>query len=156
MADQLVQMVGRDATGQQVAVPVLYKDLLGTGAQYAPAIAPAIGADIGASSTGAAAILTATLAGVAGKLTYITGFQITGAGATAAAIVTVTVTGLLGGTQNYKLVIPAGATLGVTPLLVNFARPLPASALNTAIVVTVPSFGAGNTDAAVAAQGFQL
>jgi hypothetical protein len=34
--------------------------------------------------------------------------------------------------------------------------PVPATAVNTAIVVTVPSLGAGNTNAAVTAFGFYV
>jgi len=108
-----------------------------------------------ASSTGAAAALTETLPGVAGKTTYLTGFQITGGGATAASNITVTVTGLISGTNSYNITVPAGATVGITPLNVTFPNPISASAVNTAIVVNVPSFGAGNTAAAAAAQGFQ-
>lgn len=114
------------------------------------------GTPVGASATGAAAAIAATLPGVAGKTTHITGFEVTGAGATAASVITVTVTGLLGGTQSFKLAIPAGVTVGVTPLVVPLGRGFPASGPNTAIAVNVPSFGVGNTDAAVAAQGYQL
>jgi hypothetical protein len=109
-----------------------------------------------ASGNVAAAATTATLAGTAAKTTYITGFEVTGAGATAASVIVITVTGLLGGTETYILAIPAGATVGVTPLVVQFSLPVPASAVNTAIVVNVPSFGAGSTNAAVVAHGFQL
>jgi hypothetical protein len=108
-----------------------------------------------ASATGAAGAITATLAGVAAKTTYITGFQVTGAGATGASVITVTVTGTISGTLSFNIAIPAGAAVGVTPLIVSFPVPVPASAVNTAIVVNVPSFGAGNTNSAVAAQGFQ-
>jgi len=104
----------------------------------------------------AAAAATATLAAVVGKTTYITGFSITGAGATAASVINPTVTGVLGGTQTYTIAIPAGATLGVTPLVVAFDPALPANAVNTAIVVSAPSFGAGNTNATVSAWGYQL
>lgn len=103
----------------------------------------------------AAATATATLAGAASVTTYISGFQITGAGATAASVVSATVTGLLGGTATYTLAIPAGVTTGIQPLTVNFYPPLPASAANTSIVVSVPSFGAGNTNATVTAQGYR-
>jgi hypothetical protein len=103
----------------------------------------------------AAASAVATLAAAAGKTTYITGFDITGGGATAASVVTATVTGLLGGTQSYTIAVPAGATLGITPLFVSFPTPYPASAVNTAIVVTVPSLGAGNTNTVANARGFQ-
>ncbi len=114
------------------------------------------GTDITASATGAASALTATLAGVASKTTCIAGFIVTGAGATGASVITITVTGTISGTLSFALVIPAGATTSITPLIVEFSRPIPASAANTAIVVNVPSFGAGNTNAAVVAHGFQL
>ena len=104
----------------------------------------------------AAATATATLAAVAGKTTYITGFSITGAGATAASVVNPTITGLLGGTQTYTLAVTAGATLANTPLNVFFDPAIPASAVNTAIVVSCPSLGAGNTNNTVNAWGYQL
>ncbi len=106
------------------------------------------------SAAGAAAAITATLAGAAGKRTFISGFVVTGAGATAASVIEVTVTGPAV-TMRYKITVPAGAAVGVPALVVDFRQPLPASADNTAIVVNVPSFGAGNTAAAVAAYGFR-
>lgn len=111
--------------------------------------------DVDNSASGAATALTATLPGAAGATTYITGFEVTGTGATAASVIAITVTGVSGGTKTYELAIPAGATTPVTPLMVEFSRPIPASGLNTAIAVNVPSFGAGNTNAAVTAHGFQ-
>jgi hypothetical protein len=114
---------------------------------------------ISASSTGAAQANNASLAAVAGKTTYITGFDITGTGATAASVLTITVTGV-GTTQNYSLLIPAGVTTNIagnsgSMLSVRFPQPIPASAVNTAIVVNCPSFGAGNTNASCTAYGFQ-
>ena len=106
------------------------------------------------TTTGAAAAITATLAAVAGKRTHIAGFAVDGLGATAASVIEVTVTGLLGGTLRRKMSIPAGAGVAVTPLIMEFDRPIPASADNTAIIVNVPSFGAGNTSAIVSAHGF--
>jgi hypothetical protein len=108
------------------------------------------------SGNQAAAASTVTLPGVAAKTTYITGFTVTGAGATAASIIGVTLVGLISGTATFDLVIPAGATTSITPLSVQFSAPVPASTTNTAIVVTVPSFGTGNTNAATVATGFQL
>ena len=108
-----------------------------------------------ASSANAAAANNQTLAGAAGKTTFISGFEITGAGATAGSTIAVTVTGTITGTLNYRLVIPAGAGVAIVALIVMFSVPIPASAVNTAIVVNVPSFGAGNLDAAVVAHGFQ-
>lgn len=104
----------------------------------------------------AAGSAVATLAGVASKTTYISGFQITASGATAALVVDATVTGLVSGTATYTFTFPAGVTVGATPLVVLFDPPVPASAANTAIVVTLPSGGAGAAHAAVNAQGFQL
>lgn len=98
----------------------------------------------------------ATLPGVAGKTTYITGFDITAAGATAAAVVLAAVAGLLAGAQSFVYAAPAGATVQGPTLSIRFPAPLPASAVNTAITVTLPALGAGNTNAAVVAYGFQL
>lgn len=111
---------------------------------------------LGASGNVANASAVATLAGAAGKTTYIAGFECTGAGATAAAVVNLTITGLLGGTFTYTFVFPAGVTALATPLLVPFETPLQASATNTAIVVTLPAGGAGNTNASCNAHGFQI
>lgn len=117
--------------------------------------AAAVQTDVDASSANPAAANNVTLPGLAGATTYITGFEITGDGATAGSIIAITVTGILGGTKTYYLTVPLGLTAAITPLLVEFVRPIPASGLNTAIVVNVPSFGAGNTNAAVTAHGFQ-
>lgn len=111
-----------------------------------------------AASSGnvANASAVATLAGAAALTTYISGFEITGGGATAASLVTAVVSGLLGGSLSYTFAVPAGATLGASALVVPFFPPLPASAVNTAIVVTLPALGAGNTNAAVSAHGFRV
>lgn len=114
--------------------------------------------DVDASATGAAAAIVATLpaSAVAVATTFITGFEVTGTGATAGSVIIVTVTGILGGTKSYALAIPAGVGNSITPLIVEFSRPIPASGLNQPIAVNVPSFGAGNTNAAVTAHGFQV
>jgi hypothetical protein len=44
--------------------------------------------------------------------------------------------------------------VGITPLVVPFIPPLPASAVNTNIVVTVAAAGAGNTNMAVVSHGY--
>lgn len=123
----------------------------------APSVASIAGTSVNASSGNvAAAAAVATLPAVASRTTYITGFEITGAGATAGSVVLATLTGLLGGTATYAVAVPAGVLVGVTPLVVQFSRPMPASAVNTAITLTLPSLGAGNTNAAVVAHGFSL
>lgn len=118
-----------------------------------PAGATALQSSSGNVADAAAA---ATLNAAAGKTTYISGFQVTSGGATAASLKSVSVTGLLGGTATYTIGVVAGATLPNAHLIVTFNPPIPASAANTAIVVTVPALGAGNTNATVTAHGFQL
>lgn len=113
------------------------------------------GTVVTASSTGGAQANTVSLAAAASKTTYITGFVVTGLGATAAGSVAIVTTGLTTN-LNFTLPVPAGVTVGVAPLIVEFPHPLPASAVNTAIGLTVGSFGTGNTAASVAAYGFQL
>lgn len=110
------------------------------------------------SSSGnvAAAAAVGTLAGAAGQTTYMSGFIISGAGATAASVVTATVTGLAGGTMSITVPVPAGATLGITPIFVEFNPSLPASAANTSLVLTLPSLGAGNTNASVSIWGYRI
>lgn len=109
----------------------------------------------GASGNVANASAVATLAGTAGKTTYISGFAVTSTGATAASVVLVTVAGTISGSLIYVYASVAGATSGNAQLILNFALPIPASAANTAITVTLPALGAGNTNAAVVARGFQ-
>lgn len=108
-----------------------------------------------ASGNVANASAVATLAGVSSKTTYITGLQISASGATVGACVSPTVTGTITGTLTFTFCAAAGALLADAPLIVPFSPPVPASAANTAIVVTLPALGAGNTNATVTAQGFQ-
>lgn len=104
-----------------------------------------------ASATGsAAASVAATLTGAAGKTTYITGFSVTATNPAAAVNGIVTVAGVLGGTLSYQFVEPS--TTGAQ-LIVNFTTPLPSSALNTNIVVTLPAITSGGAGA-VTAHGF--
>lgn len=110
----------------------------------------------GTSGNVANAAAVATLPAVAGKTTYCTGMVITGAGATAASIVIATVTGLLGGTAVYVTAVSAGAMIGNTPLVLDFTPALPASAVNTAITLSLPALGLGNTNAAVNLRGYTL
>lgn len=109
-----------------------------------------------ASGNVANASAVATIPAIAGQRAYINGFQCTAAGSTAAAVVNLTVAGVMTGTMTYTFVFPAGATVAASPLVVNFSTPVPASAVNTAIVVTLPAGGAGNTNAACSAQGFYV
>lgn len=156
MADKLAPH--RDDMG----VIIKYKDL-GNGS-WAPALAaetaagyPPGATPLHASSGNVAnASAVATLAGAAGQTTYCTGFEITSGGATAAALVVATLAGVLGGTQSFIVGAVAGAALQNTPLTVEFNMPIPASAVNTAITLTLPALGAGNTNAAVTIHGFRI
>lgn len=115
------------------------------------------GAQINASSGDVAnATAAATLAGTAGKTTYLTGFEITGTGATAGAAVAVTVTGVLNGPLTYIYTAATGAAVANTPLIVSFPEPLAASAANTGITVSCPALGAGNAHNSTNAHGYQL
>lgn len=106
------------------------------------------------TGTGAASTATATLTSGPGRVAFINGFVVSGLGATAAGTAAVTVTGVQGGTQTYQITIPAGATVAVPPVQVNFPMPLPASGANTNIVVSAATFGAGNTTSNVTAYGY--
>ncbi len=124
-----------------------------------PYAVPYPAAIAGSSGSVAATATTATLTAVAGKTTFIEGFDLTGLGATGTSNISVTITGLLGGTLTIGVSIPAGATVILNAgspngLGYRFPTPLPASAANVNIVVNVPSFGAGNLFANVVAYGF--
>lgn len=108
-----------------------------------------------ASGNVAAGVATATLAAAGGKLTYITGFEITSDGATVGVCVNPTVVGVVTGTMTYTYCAPAGALLAATPLIVEFPQPIPSSAVNTAVAVSLPSLGTGSTNATVTAHGYQ-
>jgi hypothetical protein len=97
----------------------------------------------------------ATLAAVAGRTTFIVGFDITGTGATVGLPVVITVAGLAGGSITWTHAAIAGALLINTPLSVRLPFPLPASGANTPITVTCPAFGVGSTNNVVNAYGYQ-
>lgn len=110
----------------------------------------------GGSGNVANANAVATLTPSATTTAYISGFEVTGSGATAGLPVTVTVAGLLGGTRSFTYTFAAGALVGNQPLIVPFFPPLPASAVNTPIVVTCPASGAGGTNNTAVAHGYQV
>jgi hypothetical protein len=144
---------GNMAASQAVIALNLNADGTPLGAVVYPVGSTALIAKSGNVANGSAA---ATLTGTATTTVYITGFEITGSGATTGLPVTVTVAGLLGGTIQYTYVFVAGVLLPNTPLLARFQPPLPAAAVNTAIVVTCPASGAGGTNNTVVAHGFYL
>ena len=109
------------------------------------------------SATNAASILAPALPAVAGKTNYVTGFDISGGGATGASVITAVLSGPTN-SLNYIINVIAGATgpgdAQETIMQVRFPQPIPASAVNTAITLTVPSFGSGNNAAAANIYGF--
>lgn len=99
----------------------------------------------------------ATLAGVSNKTTYIQGLIITPGGATAAAVVTATLAGITGGPLSFTASAPSPAGNAGPVIIINFGvGGLPASTANTSIVLTLPALGTGNTNASVSAWGYQL
>lgn len=114
--------------------------------------APLIASSGNKANTSAAATLTPG----ATQTAYLTGFEVTGSGAVAGLPVTVTVAGILGGTQSFTYTFAAGVLVPNQPLIVPFPVPLPASAINTPIVVTCPASGAGGTNNTVVAHGYAL
>ncbi len=118
---------------------------------YAAQLAqPGIIATSGNVANNAAA---ASLPAVANKLNYLTGVMITGSGATAGLVVQVTVAGVAT-PFNLVYAAAAGVLVANTPLILRFPAPIPASAVNTAITVTCPALGAGNTNNIVTIFGF--
>ena len=109
------------------------------------------------SASGANAIQTASITPAAGVTAFITSLRITGLGATAAAQVTATLAGVLGGTINYPVSVPAGVTVPITPVFDGFGtRGLRNSAGGVAITATLPAFGAGNTLEQIEINGYFL
>lgn len=96
-----------------------------------------------------------TLATATGKTTYISAFTMSASGATAGLPVTCTLTGVITGTKHYTFTFPAGVLVPATPLHVDFAPPLQASATNTTIVASCPAGGSGATNATMTAEGGQ-
>lgn len=111
----------------------------------------------GQALSGAAAQQAPQIGGGAGTLAFVQSITITGLGATAAGQVTAVLSGLLGGSINYPITIPAGVTVPITPQLDTFGPlGIQASAAATAIVLTLPTFGAGNTLEQAALNGYTV
>lgn len=114
---------------------------------------PTAATPITASATGTTTA-TATLAAAAGKFTYLCGFQATYTGATGPGAGTVVASNTVTGSLNYVAAQVAIANNNQVPLIVSFTPCVPSSAVNTTIPV-VATLGAGTTNTAVAAWGYQ-
>ena len=110
-----------------------------------------VGTFSGANTGGA----TATLPGVAGKTTFLCGFSVSGTGSTGGGAVTATIATLVGGqTLSYSYVFANGANTTSTPDQYTYTPCIPANAVNTAIVLSVPG-QAGNTGTQLNIWGYQ-
>lgn len=109
------------------------------------------------SGTGTTAAVTATLAGVALKTTYICGYSVSQTNPTAATATSITITGSITGTMSFgaPTLAAAATVMHPSPIVQNFFPCIPASAVNTSIVVTSPALGAGATLNTAAAWGYQ-
>lgn len=117
-----------------------------------------VGATPITSSSGnvANAPAVATFPAVPGKTNYVESITMNGGGATAAAIVSATLTGAISGTMTFTYGVVAGPTAANTPRQFSFSPPIPASAVNTALTLTLPALGAGNTNATVNMVGYYI
>ena len=123
--------------------------------QLADTPSGAIRTNISASATGTTAAVAATLAGVAAKTTFICGFSVSPGSATTAITITIVITGI---TNTFTWAVGAPVTaVGVTGSIVkeSFNPCVPASAVNTGIVVTSGALGAGGINNDVQAWGYQ-
>lgn len=103
------------------------------------------------SATGTTAATVATLAAVATKTTYLCGFSIT-SDATAGLAGNATVVGTITGTMTY--IQGVGVAPAVAALTQTYNPCIPASAINTTIVITSAAAGVGG-GTAVNAWGYQ-
>lgn len=107
-------------------------------------------ANIAGNASGTTGAVVGTLAGVAGKTTYISGFNISAIGGTAA-VGPIVVAGLAGGSQTYQLSASAAGVI----FQQNFTPPLAASAVNTPITITTTADGTA-TAVNVNSWGYQV
>ncbi len=108
------------------------------------------------SLQGAATALAPSMPAVVGKTNYVTHIVIDGTGATAGSVQAALLSGVTPQTLAFIFVVPAGANvpLGGGHIDYTFNPPIAGSAPNTAVTLTVPSFGTGNLRASASIQGF--
>lgn len=111
---------------------------------------------VSSSANGAGGVV-ATLPAQVGKFTHLCGFSVDAGNPTAGITVSVTVTGIVGGpwTFDWTALAAAATTPPPAPLFKTFYPCVPSAGQNTAIVVTVPTLGAGEVGVSVNAWGFQ-
>lgn len=97
------------------------------------------------------AAAVATLVAAAGQYGFLTALILSIGHAAAAADFVATVTGLAGGT--WSIVLTQGTVTG-DQVFLSFDHPIPTSAVNTAIVATIPATGAAGAAIAATVVGF--
>jgi hypothetical protein len=110
------------------------------------------------SATGANSAATFTIPLRTGQTFLLSSIAVTGLGSTAggSAMATITNLGSLGNsTLQYEIAVPAGATVGIQPIVQSFSPFVPATP-NLAPVVTLSAFGAGNTNATISVSGIYV
>ena len=145
---------------------MLIQDTTGTPVDYTTAVLVTPSSDYPSGATAETATsglvsntsAVATLATAGGKTTYITGFECTPGSATAGAVVSIVVSGTVSGSMTYDAYATNATTFVPAPTAtsVQFSRPIPASATNTTIVVTMGAVGTGGATAVCNAHGYQL
>jgi hypothetical protein len=106
------------------------------------------------TAVAANAVCTATFPAAVGKTNYVQGVVLSTGGATVGLLASVTLAGLSGGTITLPLSIPTGPLLGCGPHVIPFPRAMRGVAPNTAVSVSIPALGAGNTSASATLIGF--
>ncbi len=109
-----------------------------------------VGAQIDVSATATNATCTATMPAVSAKTNYISGYEITGLPATALSSADVTISGL----QNTLTAEFAESVGQDNSLIVTWNPPRAASAVNTAISVSIAALGASSSKCACNVHGF--
>ena len=110
---------------------------------------------VATSGNVANAVAAASITPTSLQRAYTTGFEVTGLGATSAATILATLSNLIGSvTFTYIIQVPAGVTTAISALSVHFDQPIPAASVGTAITISVPAFGSGNTNVCVNLEGF--
>jgi hypothetical protein len=147
----LVVQIGDKTTPTQFAVVDAGGNLsVKLAGAAAPPVIPATPV-IANTAVAANTACAATMAAVAAKTNYLTALNVSTQGGTAAAAGTLSITGLLGGTITLELGAAANNPVNFT---LTFPTPLPANAVNVAIVATAAALGATTGACAVTLFGF--
>ena len=106
------------------------------------------------TDSGGAAVATVTVPALGGKQIYITGWEVMGDGATGQSVIAITLG--WGGTvfATYRYNVVAGVTTVQPNLFVEYVIPVTAGSPGQNCVLTVPSFGAGNTASSAVLHGY--